>query len=63
MEGNVANCVETEQIVRVGGDAADWISFVQTRGSIPLIWSQSGKSLNPNVRIEGTEDENVRIYS
>lgn len=36
-EGNVANFVETEQIVEYQGDRA---SFVQIRGSIPLYWSQ-----------------------
>ena len=36
--GNVANFVETEQIVEYQGDKA---SFVQIRGSIPLFWTQS----------------------
>lgn len=36
-EGNVANFVETEQIVEYQGDRA---SFVQIRGSIPLSWQQ-----------------------
>ncbi|XP_038218397.1 phosphatidylinositol-3-phosphatase SAC1 [Zerene cesonia] len=36
-QGNVANFVETEQIVERGGEIS---SFVQTRGSIPLFWSQ-----------------------
>lgn len=36
--GNVANFVETEQIVEFNGDRA---SFVQLRGSIPLFWHQS----------------------
>ncbi|KAL1115043.1 hypothetical protein AAG570_007074, partial [Ranatra chinensis] len=35
--GNVANYVETEQIVETSHDRA---SFVQTRGSIPLYWQQ-----------------------
>jgi len=37
VEGHVANFVETEQLVEVGGSTA---SFVQTRGSIPLHWQQ-----------------------
>ncbi|KAH8019648.1 hypothetical protein HPB51_020459 [Rhipicephalus microplus] len=41
-EGHAANFVETEQIVE--GDSAR-SSFVQTRGSIPLFWSQL-----PNLR-------------
>ncbi|KPJ08916.1 Phosphatidylinositide phosphatase SAC1-A [Papilio machaon] len=36
-QGNVANFVETEQIIERGGEKS---SFVQTRGSIPLFWSQ-----------------------
>ncbi|KAJ1527310.1 hypothetical protein ONE63_008829 [Megalurothrips usitatus] len=36
-QGNVANFVETEQIVESNGDR---YSFVQTRGSIPLFWHQ-----------------------
>jgi len=42
VQGNVANFVETEQIVEFGGDRS---SFVQTRGSIPLFWNQL-----PNLR-------------
>ncbi|GAM19378.1 hypothetical protein SAMD00019534_025530 [Acytostelium subglobosum LB1] len=42
--GNVANFVETEQIV-----VFDQVltSYVQTRGSIPLIWKQKRKGLKP----------------
>ncbi|XP_046386332.1 phosphatidylinositol-3-phosphatase SAC1-B [Ischnura elegans] len=36
-EGQVANFVETEQIIEYNGDRS---SFVQIRGSIPLFWSQ-----------------------
>ncbi|KAJ3212994.1 hypothetical protein HDU82_000003 [Entophlyctis luteolus] len=40
-EGNVANNVETEQILSVQLDGALKVaSYVQTRGSIPLYWSQ-----------------------
>ena len=35
--GHVANYVETEQVLEVNGMIA---SFVQTRGSIPLLWQQ-----------------------
>ncbi|CAG0886914.1 unnamed protein product [Darwinula stevensoni] len=41
-EGHVANYVETEQIVEYYGERASW---VQTRGSIPVYWSQY-----PNLR-------------
>ncbi|GAM18930.1 hypothetical protein SAMD00019534_021050 [Acytostelium subglobosum LB1] len=42
--GNVANFVETEQIIAFGNVLT---SFVQTRGSIPLIWQQKGKGMKP----------------
>ncbi|CAL1547866.1 unnamed protein product [Lymnaea stagnalis] len=37
LQGQVANFVETEQIVQYGDSVC---SFVQTRGSIPIFWSQ-----------------------
>lgn len=36
--GSVSNYVETEQIIEYDGDR---VSFVQTRGSIPLFWRQA----------------------
>lgn len=38
-DGNVANFVETEQVVFLDDHVA---SFVQTRGSVPLFWEQPG---------------------
>ncbi|XP_071449003.1 phosphatidylinositol-3-phosphatase SAC1-B isoform X2 [Hetaerina americana] len=56
-EGQVANFVETEQIVEYNGDRS---SFVQIRGSIPLFWSQYPNlkykprpKLSPNVNHGG----------
>lgn len=40
--GHCANFVETEQLVEYAGDR---VAFVQTRGSIPLFWTQA-----PNLR-------------
>lgn len=43
MQGAVANQVETEQLVEVKADDGSQplvSSFVQMRGSIPLLWSQ-----------------------
>ena len=42
--GNVANFVETEQIVCYDGNVCSW---TQTRGSIPVLWQQLGKGLKP----------------
>ncbi|KAL1923662.1 uncharacterized protein VTP21DRAFT_8642 [Calcarisporiella thermophila] len=58
-KGEVANFVETEQIVCFElEDAVHWTSFVQIRGSIPLFFSQSPFSLKPTPILERTEDEN-----
>ncbi|KAK4688765.1 phosphatidylinositol 4-phosphatase, partial [Tremellales sp. Uapishka_1] len=47
-EGNVANMVETEMIVRAKVEGkVSLFSFLQVRGSIPLKWSQSPYSLKP----------------
>ncbi len=35
-DGNVANFVETEQILKIGQSI---FSFVITRGSVPIFWS------------------------
>lgn len=50
--GNVANEVETEQIVDASRGAApsedaQMSSMVQLRGSIPLVWGQDSNPLNP----------------
>ncbi|KAI6183254.1 SAC domain-containing protein [Aphelenchoides bicaudatus] len=47
-KGSVANFVETEQIVELDNGTPEsrrWTSFLQFRGSIPLLWSQK-----PNLR-------------
>ncbi|CAO3700705.1 unnamed protein product [Rhizopus stolonifer] len=57
--GQVANFVETEQVVVFKRNEASHVaSFVQTRGSIPLFWSQSPYSLHPIPSLERTEKEN-----
>ena len=38
-EGEVANYVETEQLIYAGPDV---VSHVQVRGSVPLFWEQRG---------------------
>ena len=45
--GHVANFVETEQLVEVDGNVA---SFVQIRGSIPLLWSQRPDLRSVNIK-------------
>ncbi|XP_077283352.1 phosphatidylinositol-3-phosphatase SAC1 [Arctopsyche grandis] len=52
--GHVANYVETEQIVEYNGSRS---SFVQTRGSIPLFWSQlPNLKYKPRPRLNPEED-------
>ncbi|KAF9426812.1 hypothetical protein BGZ76_002588, partial [Entomortierella beljakovae] len=58
-DGNTANFVETEQLLRiVRHDSDHQVSFVQLRGSIPLFWSQSPYRLKPIPIMERTEEEN-----
>ncbi|KAI9265645.1 SacI homology domain-containing protein [Helicostylum pulchrum] len=62
-DGQVANFVETEQVVLFKRDQANHVaSFVQTRGSIPLFWSQSPYSLHPVPSLERTEEENESAF-
>lgn len=50
--GNVANYVETEQLIHVHNHT---LSFVQTRGSVPVFWSQVGYRYNPRPRLDKSE--------
>ena len=59
VDGNVANYVETEQLVIYNRSVA---SFVLTRGSIPFIWSQ-----RPNIKykpkpVVSTVDDQLRVF-
>ncbi|KAI9318070.1 SacI homology domain-containing protein [Dichotomocladium elegans] len=63
-QGEVANFVETEQIVVFYRDQTPHVaSFVQTRGSIPIFWSQSPYSLHPVPVLERTEEENNQAFA
>uniref|UniRef100_A0A8C8C042 Phosphatidylinositide phosphatase SAC2 n=1 Tax=Oncorhynchus tshawytscha TaxID=74940 RepID=A0A8C8C042_ONCTS len=48
-DGHVANFVETEQLIHVHNHS---LSFVQSRGSVPVFWSQAGYRYNPRPRLE-----------
>ncbi|XP_075071639.1 phosphatidylinositide phosphatase SAC2 isoform X2 [Mixophyes fleayi] len=52
--GHVANYVETEQFIHVHNHT---LSFVQTRGSVPVFWSQVGYRYNPRPRLDKGETE------
>lgn len=63
-KGNVANEVETEQILSTG----DWnssvpiSSFVQLRGSIPLYFTQSSFALKPVPVLQGSSKSNAQAF-
>ena len=47
-EGHVANFVETEQLIHI--DTLDdlVLSYIQTRGTVPLFWEQPGLNVSSN---------------
>lgn len=60
-DGQVANYVETEQVLCVQrGEQTHLFAFVQFRGSIPLYWSQSPFSLKPPPVLERNKAENAK---
>ncbi|KAM9847820.1 phosphatidylinositide phosphatase SAC2 [Aulostomus maculatus] len=59
-EGHVANYVETEQLIHVHSHT---LSFVQTRGSVPVFWSQAGYRYNPRPRLEKGEKETMSYFA
>lgn len=52
--GDVANYVETEQIICT---STHNVSFVQVRGSVPVYWSQPGYKYRPPPRLDRDENE------
>ncbi|KAL7311798.1 hypothetical protein PS15m_009517 [Mucor circinelloides] len=62
-DGQVANFVETEQAVIFKKDEVNHVaSFIQTRGSIPVFWSQSPYSLHPVPTLDRAEQENKAAF-
>ncbi|XP_075468166.1 phosphatidylinositide phosphatase SAC2 isoform X1 [Ascaphus truei] len=57
--GHVANYVETEQLIHVH---CHTLSFVQTRGSVPVFWSQVGYRYNPRPRLDKVEKETSQYF-
>lgn len=58
--GNVANYVETEQLIHVHNHT---LSFIQTRGSVPIFWSQVGYRYNPRPRLDGSKHGGFSLCS
>ncbi|KAI8336915.1 SacI homology domain-containing protein [Blakeslea trispora] len=62
-DGQVANFVETEQCIIFKRDEVNHVAaFVQTRGSIPIFWTQSPYSLHPIPILDRSEQENHRAF-
>ncbi|KAK5600515.1 Phosphatidylinositide phosphatase SAC2 [Crenichthys baileyi] len=59
-DGHVANYVETEQLIHVHSHT---LSFVQTRGSVPVFWSQVGYRYNPRPRIEKGQKDTMPYFA
>jgi len=55
-QGHVANYVETEEMVSINGHS---LSFVQIRGSIPLVWEQTGRKYTPIPKINPDTQANA----
>lgn len=60
VDGHVANYVETEQLIHVHSHT---LAFVQTRGSVPVFWSQAGYRYNPRPRLEKGEKDTMPHFS
>lgn len=59
--GQVANFVETEFVIECEREGVEHVgAFVQTRGSIPVYWSQSPWALKPPPVLERTPEESQR---
>jgi hypothetical protein len=56
--GDVANYVETEQIVSYENHT---VSLVQIRGSIPMYWCQASNLFRPDPIILGTPEDNLKV--
>jgi hypothetical protein len=63
-QGNVSNFAETEQIlIFLNDDSYDVFSYLQTRGSIPLIWRQPPNlKWSPKLFIESNAMKNKSAY-
>lgn len=61
VDGNVSNFNETEQIVLIPGSTGQtWMSYVQTRGSIPVYWAEvMDLKYKPKLRIAGKVEKSV----
>jgi hypothetical protein len=61
LRGDVSNFNETEQLVLVPGLVVQkWMSYVQTRGSVPVYWAEvMDLKYKPKLRITGDVEKSV----
>lgn len=50
-EGHVANFVETEQLIHVETLDDLVVSYIQTRGTVPLFWEQPGLNVSADASV------------
>jgi len=64
IDGNVSNFAETEQILAIRIDGGYRVySYLQTRGSIPVIWEQTPNlKWEPSILIEANKEKNRRAF-
>jgi len=64
VNGNVSNFNETEQLLLIPSIAGQkWMSYVQTRGSIPVYWAEvMDLKYKPKLRIFGQIDKSVLSF-
>lgn len=65
--GSAANYVETEHILiektREDGRKINLLSYVQIRGSVPFLWTQSPNlQLNPKIQVRDDFQENASVF-
>ncbi|KAJ1963988.1 hypothetical protein GGI12_001708 [Dipsacomyces acuminosporus] len=62
-QGFVANFVETEQVLSLalGNGLVHYMSFLQTRGSIPFYWKQPSSGLHPVPVVLKSDEDNAAV--
>ncbi|KAF5405705.1 hypothetical protein PHET_00671 [Paragonimus heterotremus] len=63
-EGQVANYVETEQLLHTRATGSpQTVAFLQIRGSVPLFWSQTSLKYRPPINLEKGDAENQAAFT
>ncbi|KAA3682012.1 phosphatidylinositol 4-phosphatase [Paragonimus westermani] len=63
-DGQVANYVETEQLLHTRATGSpQTVAFLQIRGSVPLFWSQTSLKYRPPINLEKGDAENQAAFA